>query len=66
MKEMKTRAFSDAITSQSHKEVDPVIPLHVIDAYNQIPHSSVDVRSPDTDLSILVLHLCTQNQLQDP
>ena len=31
-----------------------------------MPHSSVDVRSPDTDVFILLMDLCARNQVTGP
>ena len=31
-----------------------------------MPHSSVDGRSPDTDVFILIMDLCAQNQVTGP
>eukprot|EP00794_Sanderia_malayensis_P020786 gene20786-22821_t len=59
-------AFGDAIANHSHEEADTLIPLHVIDAFNQIPQSSVDVRSPDTNVFIILMDLCARNQLPGP
>ena len=58
----QTGAFGDAITSHSHEEADKLLLQHVIDAFDQLPHSSVDVRSPDTDVFILVMDFCARNK----
>ena len=54
--------FSDIIAQHNHEEADTIIPLHVLDALSLSPRCEIDVRSPDTDVLILLMDLCARDQ----
>ena len=57
----KPDVFDPKVTHHTHEEADTLIPLHVLDATSRATGniSDIDVYSPDTDVFIYLMDLCS-------
>eukprot|EP00795_Rhopilema_esculentum_P008784 gene8784-14814_t len=58
----RTAIFSPTILHHNHEEADTIIHLHVLDALDSSPYCNIDVRSPDTNVFIMLIDLCTPHE----
>ena len=55
--------FSPTFLHHNHEEADTIISLHVLDALDLLPYCNIYVRSPDTDIFVMLIDLCASHEL---